>query len=369
MHSDPQRREAAEPAPPFVEARPRAPTVSDHTLPSVAGRRPYTAGSTLPPVSIARIAKSRGQVLVETAIIMPIMIFVVLGAVQLMLIAHARVMTEYAAYCAARAGIVHNGNWNVMQNAAMVAALPLYARTDDAQHFIIAWAKVKGAAEATQAIDQTMGTVERMLGDLIGVEISGIAPDVSIIKVRVTSPTGDDFAAYRAWIQDRQDAAAARDPYGTLAYPDNAREIDFDDLEFLAEHPSAGRLGIELRVLFPLKIPLVNAIMFNLWYAQAYLKVKRVESTIQEWAEFRGRMKGGQGNNRYLDQALDAQPGEGALDASLWTSQWSREVRVLREVASRSHVYLLPIFATYAMQMQSNMFEKNRREPVWFTIE
>jgi len=63
------------------------------------------------------------------------MVFLILGALQIMMLQHGRIMTEYAAYNAARAGIVHNANWNVMRNAAMIATLPIYKRTDTPLRF------------------------------------------------------------------------------------------------------------------------------------------------------------------------------------------------------------------------------------------
>ena len=51
-----------------------------------------------------------GQALVEGALVLPAMTFLVIGIIQLVMIQHARVMTEYAAYQAVRAGIVHNAD-------------------------------------------------------------------------------------------------------------------------------------------------------------------------------------------------------------------------------------------------------------------
>ena len=59
---------------------------------------------------------------------------------------------------------------------------------------------------------------------------------------------------------------------------------------------------------------------------------------------------------------------EGSIFATGATVQWLREIRTLRWVAERYNRYLIPLHASYAMQMQSNAFEKNRREPVWFSF-
>lgn len=65
-----------------------------------------------------------GQALVESALVMPLMIFFILGIVQLGMLQHAKIMTEYAAFNAARAGIVWNADPFVMQNAAIISLLP-----------------------------------------------------------------------------------------------------------------------------------------------------------------------------------------------------------------------------------------------------
>ncbi|MFC1611181.1 TadE/TadG family type IV pilus assembly protein [Myxococcota bacterium] len=314
-----------------------------------------------------------GQVMVETVIVLSVLVFLILGALQIMMLQHGRIMTEYAAYNACRAGIVHNGDWNVMQNAAMIGALPIYNRTDTPLRFLEAWAKVKAVSEATQAVDMSMGTLERLAGDLIGVEISGIAQDISLIEVHVTSPTAAAFREADRWQQNQVAQSTEIDPHGVLKYPDNATEIDFDDVEFFkslhTEHPGEGRLGVDVRVLYPLRIPVVNKIIFELWLAQLELGTRRIESDITEWAQMRGRTVGGRRSGMYLDEAVADVGDEGPLDDFFTTPQWRREVRTLRWVADRYGVYLIPLHATYAMQMQSNMYEGNRREPVWFTIE
>lgn len=66
-----------------------------------------------------------GQAAVETALVMPLFVFLVLGTLQLALLHQARLLTKYAAYKAARAGVVGNAGWNVMDNAALAAVMPM----------------------------------------------------------------------------------------------------------------------------------------------------------------------------------------------------------------------------------------------------
>ena len=81
-------------------------------------------------VTIARQRGTRGaspeagQAAVETAIMLPLWIFTLLGILQLSLMHQARILTEYAAFQAARAGIVWNGDPEKMQDAAIFVLAP-----------------------------------------------------------------------------------------------------------------------------------------------------------------------------------------------------------------------------------------------------
>jgi TadE-like protein len=66
----------------------------------------------------------RGQAAVEAAITMPLVIFMVLGTLQLFLLLQGRLFAEHAAYAAVRAGSVHFGNCQAMKDAALAALLP-----------------------------------------------------------------------------------------------------------------------------------------------------------------------------------------------------------------------------------------------------
>lgn len=321
------------------------------------------------PVPHRRRASERGQALVETAIIMPVMVFATLGALQLMLVQHGRIQTEYVAYCATRAGIVHNGNWNVMRNAALVASLPLYERTDSPRRFLRAWGKIKAAAEISEAVDTGVATIERLAGDLLGVEVSGITQDISLVEIAVTRPTRDEFDAAERYVNAATGLSGTIDSTATLEYPDG--EIDFDDLAMFADPDTPGTLGtlaLEARVLYPLKIPLVNKIIFELWLAHELLNARTFESSLNDWTHFRSKIKDGTAAGQYVSDAVKQADGDGPLNDFLGTSQWVKEVRTLRWLAERYDLYLVPLRASYAMQMQSNLFEDNQREPVWFTL-
>ena len=71
-----------------------------------------------------------GQALVEAALTLPLTTFLVLGSIQLFLMQQARLMAEYAAMRATRAGSVNFGNCRAMTHAAIGAVLPTFARTN-----------------------------------------------------------------------------------------------------------------------------------------------------------------------------------------------------------------------------------------------
>ncbi|WP_375755181.1 TadE/TadG family type IV pilus assembly protein [Corallococcus exercitus] len=73
-----------------------------------------------------REAGESGQALVEAALSLPLVVFLVLGALQLSLMMQARVMTHYAAFRATRAGSVAHGDCERMTHAAILALIPTF---------------------------------------------------------------------------------------------------------------------------------------------------------------------------------------------------------------------------------------------------
>jgi hypothetical protein len=308
-----------------------------------------------------------GQALVETVIVIPVMIFTILGALQLMTLQHAQVMTEYCAYNAVRAGIVHHGNWNMMRNAAMFGALPIYERTDSLSSFAQAWAKIKALTEATELVDTTSATLERVTEDLLGVSVAGFLPDISLVEVDVTSPRPEDFDTAFQWQNDEHAASVAGDSaLGELVYPEG--EVDFDNRRLLQEHPQIGRLAAETRILVPLTMPIVNWIFFQLWYAKQELLLTSVRSNLQQWTSFDGEIADGANAGRRLEDIVREKEGLQVFDNLLLTQQRTKEARLLRDLAVARGIYLIPLRASYAMQMQSNPFKDNRKQPVWFSL-
>lgn len=69
--------------------------------------------------------RESGQAAVESALILPVFVFLILGILQLFLMHQARLVTKYAAYKAVRAGAMNNAKIATMEKAALAVLLPL----------------------------------------------------------------------------------------------------------------------------------------------------------------------------------------------------------------------------------------------------
>src|SRR5918912_893402 len=89
-----------------------------------------------------------GQALVEAALVLPTMVLLILGAIQLTQIQRARVAAEYGAFAAARTGIVMNGDPAKMRDAAALAILPAFGKTGGAEEMAASLARLKAEETA-----------------------------------------------------------------------------------------------------------------------------------------------------------------------------------------------------------------------------
>jgi len=162
-----------------------------------------------------------GQAIVEAALVLPAMIFLILCAIQLTQIQQARLLAEYAAFNAARAGIVHSGDPDPMQRAALLSILPSAGRTDSFEEV----GKTFAVLAAKNALLDKFG--------------------VPLVRVFVHGPRKEDFAKYGAHL--------------------NGREIDFDDVRPGATE--ATLLEIQVRYLYEMRVPFANKIIQAIWMA------------------------------------------------------------------------------------------------------
>jgi hypothetical protein len=304
--------------------------------------------------------RESGQVAVEAALIMPLMVFMALGIIQLTMIQHAKLMTEYAAYQAARAGIVWGGNNERMHDAAIIALLPTMGRTDDIGKLAVTW-----------GVHQLYDTALR-----------GLAWSATQVKPPASFNGSNLFGMIRV---DTVNPAyfTPIDTIWKLRSGANWQELDFDGADSFPEVPAledkirkffnlpepddaetvyrkATRLTIRLRYWYEMKVPFANWIIFTSWYAsnaQVALHGAIDRPTLQK------------SNLLNRNANLDGLVGQarGLAHERGYNTVYAPEMWVLWGLATGSiplissvvgKRYFLPLTATYTMRMQSNFQRK-----------
>lgn len=164
-----------------------------------------------------------GQALAETAITIMLFLIIILGIIQLSMIMNAKLLVNYAAYCATRAGIVHNGNMEKMHQAAAVALAPLFTRSSSPTKLTIGYSKALLATKYGQF----------RMGWLVGG-----------IKVEIVSPHPGRF-----------ESGYNKRFFPTLHSTFNGNRTE--DLKVLNEN----LLVVKVTYWYPLEIPLINKIL------------------------------------------------------------------------------------------------------------
>src|SRR5687768_11643443 len=80
-----------------------------------------------------------GQAAVESALVLPLTVFMVLGTLQMFMMLHGRIMAEYAVFRATRAGSVNQADCRVMTHAAVASLLPTFTDTSTPTKLGLAW--------------------------------------------------------------------------------------------------------------------------------------------------------------------------------------------------------------------------------------
>ncbi|NMO21748.1 pilus assembly protein [Pyxidicoccus fallax] len=302
-----------------------------------------------------------GQAAVEAAMIMPLMVFMVLGIIQLTMMQHAKLMTEYAAYQAARAGIVWNGNNERMHDAAIVALLPTMGPTNDIGNLTKTFAIHLAYDKGLTALNFGGGVVPRTLN---GANLIG--------QVRVDTINPAYFTPI--------------DTIWKLRPGYNWQELDFDGADSFPEVPSlenhirkffnlpepdeselvfrkSTRLTIRLRYWYELRVPFANWIIFTSWFASN-------AGMVIHGAIDRGTLdSGANAMNRTgnLSGLAGAAARGGIRHEKGYNSLYPLEMSILWGLANGSiplvselagRRYFIPLTATHTMRMQSNFHRK-----------
>lgn len=270
-------------------------------------------------------ARESGQAAVEAALIVPMMVFLMLGIIQLGMMQQARIMTEYAAYRAVRSGIVNHGSCKLMRQAAIVAVLPTLGPP--------VWNPlgVKGRTDNLVDALKLYHMYTKLGTDMDPHYPLGFAPPkmVPIVKVDVLNPKKSQltglFNSYGVW------SATKNRTY--------KEEIDYDDVRNDTVI-NANLLTLRLTYHYNMRVPFANKMIHAWFMAAEWIRyahgVTFDNKTVMGVSESTALETKGAGRGGYYPQF--------ALLAKGWNGK---------------QMFLIPFTATYSMRMQSNMMKKH----------
>lgn len=216
------------------------------------------------------VRREEGQVLVESAIVMPLMVFFTLGIFQLTLIQHARIMTEYGAFCAARSGIVNNGSRHSMEAAANAAIFPTLTRVDSFGRFIGAYFAYMGRSLIQPIV---AGAEEDLRGEIDGF-LDGL-PEFGNAKEWAAGEAGMLVKGMQGWLTQHGLGPTLAHTFivnPIVADFNGNTEYDFDTPVLHTTDPDdrtimKNILTVAVSYNFELKVPFANWIIFEAWLA------------------------------------------------------------------------------------------------------
>lgn len=283
-----------------------------------------------------------GQAAVETAIILPLMVFMVLGIMQLTMVQQAELMTEYAAYQACRAGIVWNANRDKMEDAARVALAPTIGKSN-----------LYTTATVIRDGPQGMVDLAQNIASLYVLDHAGAALlNMPLVRADIIHPTKGEFSA-----------VDSKSPV-----PGN-QELFFDDVGgantgdgFYADegYRKTLLLTVRLRYLYELRIPFADWVIQTCFFAANAPRLVLSGALGEEEASPTHALSATQSGDE--DQAALLTAGTAnAIDLGNGLPIMSKadflKLYGLRKV--HGGIYLIPLTASYTMRMQSNVYYDN----------
>ncbi|XXF80586.1 pilus assembly protein [Myxococcaceae bacterium GXIMD 01537] len=256
-------------------------------------------------------ARESGQAAVEAALVVPMMVFLVLGIIQLGMMHHARMMTEYAAYRAVRSGIVNGGSCEYMRDSAIIGLLPTLGPMPG----------IPGRTDTlVNALKVYQGFKLANMNDL-----RYLPSGLKVVKLEVLNPRksqlGSLFNTYGV--------------YGATSGQTHTEEIDYDDVRD-ATVIAGNLLTVRVTYNYEMRVPYANKFIHGWWIGLQYLgDLRGVQFDNQ-------KAFGAISESTYLEGRGAARGGDFARMALLATTRG---------------VYVLPMIATYSMRMQSNLMK------------
>jgi hypothetical protein len=276
---------------------------------------------------------------------MPLNLFLILGIIQYGLISHARVMAKYAAYRAVRIGAMNHANRPRMNGAALLELLPII--TPSLSTLGLGTGKLPSDMTGTIA-DFAVAAGVNTLTSAAGGALSSIGNFPPLVSVHVCGPLKSELAGKR-------DASTL---YSSLGDSASSQEVDFDDPKAAFEDPGADvtdaagfngfmstKLRIQVAFMYPMPIPFAN------WaISEAYLIFYGANAI----GAGTGKRPPRNDNLLITDKGFE-QVSENTLVSAV-TGGGSGSIVPALVAAANLGIYIAPIYASYAMRMQSNFY-------------
>lgn len=294
--------------------------------------------------------RESGQSAVESAIILPLQVFFTLGIIQLTMMQHAKIMTEYAAFQAARAGVVWNGNNERMHDAAILALTPTMGNTSDLGNLALTWGKAM-AWDLILARMQFSG-----LNSFNGAQLMG--------QVRVDTITPSWWTPIQSlwkletanWKELDFDGPDSYPEIGPVArFIQGLFNVNYQDNTEQAFRESTV-LSIRLRYFYELRIPFANYVIFTAWFAS--------NANLQLYGAIYAPTLDPSKKSAVSGGSLVAFPTARGIDHEKgYNTVYWPEMQILWLIGRVGvpvigKKYFIPLSATYSMRMQSNFHRK-----------
>ncbi len=166
----------------------------------------------------------------EAALTLPMVVFLILGTLQLFLMLQARIVAEHAAFMAARVGSVNHGNCDRMTHAAVLTLLPTFSS-------FLGNAVGSPAEKLANAFDARLDEMGGAPDQLKFVPALDAGHDREIVWIDRVSPLQGEL--------------------------NDSAEEEFDN----PDSPNRYTLGVRLVYWYPLKIPFANWVMSRMFLA------------------------------------------------------------------------------------------------------
>lgn len=242
--------------------------------------------------------------MVETAITMPLLVFIILGSLQLGLMHQARLMTKYAAFKAVRVGAMNHGRVPRMKIAAAMVLMPVSSYSSGGKDYFF----------KSKTTGEYLANAPRM-------RLNMHAPGVPMVDVVICSPTKSDHTGDQYSGSGIGSAAAAyadpgQSPIG-FDMPQTQDGASWQKFEVT-------RLVIQVTLNYRMPIPFANMMLYHIFRSNMNTNLRRVTRTGSPTAMVPKVHRDGQDGRR--------------------------------DALALAGIYIIPIRATYAMRMQSDLY-------------